>query len=335
MPAVHPNFLRVVRHPALAPRGVTKQWNLDNDGSRGVPGADVHALAAWTITEGVRDVRVAILDEGVDTVHPYLKVAERDFVDQNPTASPDRDDAHGTACAGIVASQDGDVRGLAAGVGLVAVRIAKSDDANNWIFDDFDTADAIDWCWSDANADVLSNSWGGGPPVDVITRAFERARTLGRRRKGAVVVVAAGNDQAPVDFPGNLPGILTVGASNEWDTRKTRNSEDGEYWWGSNFGDSLDLLAPGVHIITTDIQGSRGYSRGEVTGGFNGTSSATPHAAAAAALVLSANPRLSEQRVRDILTSIADKLRSDQAHNQFEGHGRLNRYAALRQARRS
>jgi subtilisin family serine protease len=335
--AAHPNFLRIVRHPAPAARNVTGQWNLDNDGRRGLPGADVHALAAWTITRGNRDVRVAVLDEGVDTQHPYLQpavVAEADFVDRNPHARPEGDDAHGTACAGIIASSSENAAGLAPDVGLVAVRIAKSDARGNWIFDDFDTADAIDWAWDDANAGVLSNSWGGGPPADVIIRAFDRARTRGRAGKGAVVVVAAGNEQTAIDFPGNLPGIMTVGASNEWDERKTRASRDGEHWWGSNFGPSMDVLAPGVHIVTTDIRGSRGYSRTLVTGRFNGTSSAAPHVAAAAALAMSVNPALTEERVRDIVNASADKLQTRSNWNRYQGHGRLNTYAALRLARR-
>ena len=185
---------------------------------------------------------MAVLDEGVDTSHPFLSpavVAERDFVDGNAHARPDGDDAHGTACAGIVVARNRDVSGLAPEASLVAARIAKSDAQGFWIFDDFQTADAIDWCWDDAKADVLSNSWGGGPPAPVITRAFERARTTGRAGRGAVVVVAAGNAQKVVDYPGNLPNVLTVGASNQWDKRKTKTSEDGENWWGSNFGTGL------------------------------------------------------------------------------------------------
>ena len=106
----------------------------------------------------------------------------------------------------------------------MAVRIAKSDGGHGWLFDDFNTADAIDWSWREAEADVLSNSWGGGPPVDVITAAFRRARKRGRGGKGSVVVVAAGNNQGPVSYPGRLPEILTVGASNQWDERKTMRS---------------------------------------------------------------------------------------------------------------
>lgn len=336
----HPNFLRVVRRPAPATGSSTYFWNLDNQetGNKGIPGADVHALAAWTITEGDSDIRVAVLDEGVDSTHPYLKdaiVDEADFVDGNSTGRPSGDDAHGTACAGIVGSRHRKYRGLAPGVSLIGVRIAKSDNQGFWIFDDFDTADAIDWSWDDARADVLSNSWGGGPPSDAITRAFERARTRGRDGKGSVVVVAAGNDQRLVDFPGNLPNVLTVGASNQWDKRKTRTSADGEYWWGSNYGPGLDVMAPGVKIPTTDIRGGRGYDSTLVTPNFNGTSSACPHVAAAAAMILSIKPGAAEAQVREAINQSADPLVSSLGWDRLTGHGRLNTYEALRIARRT
>lgn len=335
--AAHPNFLRVVHRPAPSHgTPISNQWNLDNPGDPGLIGADVHAPATWTVTRGDPDVRVAVLDEGVDSLHPHLQAviaAEADFVDDNGHARPDGDDAHGTACAGIIASQSPTATGLAPEVSLVGVRIAKGDGLGNWIFDDFDTADAIDWSWDDAQADVLSNSWGGGPPVDVMTNAFARARTQGRGGLGSVIVIAAGNAQSQVDYPGNLDDVLTVGASNEWDQRKTTTSNDGEDWWGSNFGAALDLLAPGVHIRTTDIHGSRGYAGGMFTDTFNGTSSATPHAAAAAGLMLSVNPGLTEARVREIINATADPLTAA-GWNPLTGHGRLNAYRAVRQARR-
>ncbi|CAA9328889.1 MAG: hypothetical protein AVDCRST_MAG34-138 [uncultured Nocardioidaceae bacterium] len=334
----HPNFLRLVQRPGPGTTAETDQWGLDNDGTPGVAGADVAAEAAWTISTGDPAVKVAVLDEGVDTTHRYLQAAvsaERDFVDGNPTAQPDGDDAHGTACAGIICSRGSTVRGLAPGVGLVAARIAKSDGGDGWIFDDFNTADAIDWCWREGAADVLSNSWGGGPPVDVMTAAFRRARTRGRGGKGAVVVIAAGNQQGPVSYPGTLPETLTVGASNQWDQRKTTSSKDGESWWGSNVGEGLDVMAPGVSIVTTDISGRRGYSPRQTTPSFNGTSSATPFAAAAAALVLSVRPDLTEAEVREVIVSTTDHIGTGKpGWSKFVGHGRLNAFAAMRAARR-
>lgn len=333
--AAHPNFLRAFRRPrrsnaATAP--ASEQWNLENLGQVGVAGADVRANAAWALTRGEATIRVAVLDDGVETRNAALKAAvvlERDAVKGNDHARPSRKDSHGTACAGIIASQDRNVRGLAPGVRLVGVRIvaSASDDDELWA-SDFDLADAIDWSWETAKADVLSNSWCGGPPVDVITRAIGRAAERGRNGRGAVVVFAAGNEQAPVCYPATLPTVLGVGASNQWDERKVRSSRDGEDWWGSNYGDGLDLVAPGVAIATTDIGAGARFVRD-----FNGTSAATPHVAAVAGLVLSLRPDLAEHRVRDLIRKSADRLGKGRRPSRFVGYGRLNAHAALLRAR--
>lgn len=97
-------------------------------------------------------------------------------------------------------------------------------------------------------------------------------------------------------------------------------------------------MAPGVHIATTDIAGAAGYTNGNSILTFNGTSSATPHVAAAAALVLSVAPGLKENVVRDILTAEAAKLTAAgkldprRRWNKEMGWGRLDIHAALRRA---
>ena len=323
--SVTPNFLRRFGH---TPRSTQpRAW----------AHGKIRLSAAWKITKGAKSVRVAVLDEGVDTSHPALKaavVAERDFIgDKGSSAMPDGDDAHGTACAGIILARGRTASGIAPRCSLIAARIAMDDGTGHWVFDDFATADAVDWCWRN-DAAVLSNSWGGGAPSDAISRAFGRARTQGRGGKGAVVCIAAGNDQIAIDFPGNLPGYVTVGASNPRDERKTRTSSDGETWWGSNFGATLWLLAPGVFIHTTDISGASGYEPGNFTSTFNGTSSATPHVAGAAALMLSANPELSASDVRALLASTAKPIERQPGWTKELGNGRLDVGAAVAAAKK-
>ena len=346
--AAHPNFIRLFVHTQRKPSSNTVTetdpwWHHLNDGTTGIRGADTATRAAWTIHRGNPDIRVAILDEGVDAGHPDLKaavVAEHDAVDGHDTAMPDGNDAHGTACAGIVGGRGVRYPGISA-CSLVAVRIAKGDGRGNWVFDDFATSDAIDWAWQEGKADVLSNSWGGGPPVDAITNAFERARVRGRDRKGAVIVIAAGNLDGRIGFPGSLPNVLCVGASNEWDERKSPTSRDGERNWGSCHGRELSLVAPGVHIATTDISGRAGYGPGDHYLTFNGTSSATPQVAAAAAIVLSVAPKLTEKQVREIITGEATRMNGagqldpQGGWNEEMGWGRLDIHAALRRALRS
>ncbi len=322
--SVTPNFLRRVAHTRNS--APAKAWSLSKVG---VP-------KAWEITKGHKDIKVAVLDEGVDTSHPALKpavVAQRDFIGGNgDSAMPSGDDAHGTACAGIVLSRDKTFSGIAPRCSLIAARIAMDDGTGHWVFDDFATADAIDWCWRQGAA-ILSNSWGGGAPSDAISRAFARARTQGRGGLGALVAIAAGNDETLIDFPGDLPGYVTVGASNPADERKTHDSSDGETWWGSNFGATITLLAPGVFIWTTDIGGSAGYEPGNFTKTFNGTSSATPAVAGAAALMLSANPALSAGVVRDLLTKTSKKLNGQTGWTQELGWGRLDVAKAVKAAK--
>jgi subtilisin family serine protease len=313
----HPNFIRALpRWPLSSADILEAQWAHTMLGVRD----------AWKTTMG-QNVKVAVLDEGVDTSHPSLKAAvaaERDFIGGNGnSAMPSGNDAHGTACAGIIVSRDKTCQGVAPKASLIAARIAMDDGQGHWVFDDFATADAIDWCWQ-TGADVLSNSWGGGPPVDGITRAFERARTLGRNGLGAVTAIAAGNSQAPIQYPATIPGVLAVGASNQFDERKTRTSQDGETRWGSCYGPALALLAPGVRIFTTDISGPAGYDPGDFTRTFNGTSAATPHVAAAAALVLSVASGLRAAQVREIIMQTAQKLKGQTAWTPELGHGRLN-----------
>jgi len=294
------------------------------------------ATDAWHLATGTPSIRIAILDEGVDTRHDDLADAiagSYDAVDNDEYQEPNPWDGHGTACAGLAAaiqSNDRGIRGVAGGCQVLAVRIAYSAQPNgNWVTSNSWIAKAIEWSWRNG-ADVLSNSWGGGAESNAIANAFERARTLGRAGRGCVIVIAAGNDNGPVSFPATVGNVLAVAASNEYDEPKTKTSRDGEFWWGSNFGPQVSVAAPGVHNYTTDVTGNGGYAKGpggDYFASFNGTSSATPIVAGAAALVLAANPALVEKDVREIICSSADKVGPipySNGHNERMGYGRLN-----------
>ena len=301
---------------------------------------------AWRLQRGAPSIRIAVLDEGVDTGHEDLSAAivgNYDGVDDDGFQEPRDWDAHGTACSGLAAAIHDNqlgVKGIGGGCSILAVRIAYSAFRGaNWTTRNSWIKRAIDWSWRNG-ADVLSNSWGGGAPSSAIANAFARARTQGRGGKGAIVVIAAGNANSLHDFPGNLDDVLTVSASNEFDEPKTPSSRDGETWWGSNYGPKIDVAAPGVHNYTTDNSGSKGYndtpgSDGNYVHNFNGTSSATPIVAGAVGLVLSANPDLKEDEVRDIIRNTADKVGPipyDNGRNDRMGHGRLNVLRAVKAA---
>lgn len=300
------------------------------------------AIDAWNLQIGDPAIKIAILDEGVDTNHEDLRTAivgTYDGTDNDTFQEPNPWDAHGTSCAGLAVGipNNTGIRGIGGGCSLLAIRIAYSSSpapGTPWTTTNSVIARSIDWAWQN-DASVLSNSWGGGSPSTAIINAFERARIQGRGGKGCVIVIAASNNSGPVEFPGTLPNVLTVSASNEFDQFKTKTSSDGETWWGSCFGPEVDVAAPGVHNMTTDISGTSGYSTTNYFATFNGTSSSTPIVAGAVGLVLSANKNLTELEVRNIIKETADKVGSlpyvNGRNDQF-GNGRLNVLKAVQKA---
>lgn len=328
----HPNFIRSLK-PLFSPNDplFNKQWALKNDGQTGgVSGNDINVTVAWTYTKGSDKITIAIIDEGVDYFHEDLNVSGKlvtgyDAVTATDNPNPENDDAHGTACAGIAAGAGNNstgIAGVAPGCKILGIRIAKTV-GRNWLTDDVKIADGIEQAYK-RGADVLSNSWAAGSVSMHITQAIRDAKKFGRNGKGCVICFAAGNDNGRVSYPGNLPEVITVAACNEFGERKALNSKDGETWWGSNYGPEIDVCAPGVHITTTDITGSKGYNKNDnYTDSFNGTSAATPHVAGVAALVLSVNPNLTVKEVETILRNATDDLGTP-GFNQYTGFGRIN-----------
>src|SRR5688572_14494107 len=318
-----PNFLAEVRKRAVNDPQFGQQWHLDNTGQpNGSAGEDVRALAAWAKVDGGKPaVVIAIIDDGIDLNHPDLKTNiwtnpsrtardrhGRDFVDDLDPYNPnpkvfnapfddtDTNDIHGTPCAGIAAAVGNNrkgVSGMAWNCRLMAVKIL----AGPALAPNDRIGDAIRY--ASQHADILSCSWGVARHPD-IESAIEFAVTRGRNGRGAPIFVATGNDNDPrIGFPSSDERAIAIGACND---RGVRSSY-------SNFGNGIDLVAPSDDesrqgITTTDVSlRGKGYSTGAYTDSFSGTSAATPLAAGAGALVLSAHSALRWDEVRDILTS--------------------------------
>jgi hypothetical protein len=108
---------------------------------------------------------------------------------------------------------------------------------------------------------VISCSWAGGWPNPALTNIIDSVATYGRNGLGCVVVFSSGNDNYPVlPYPSYLPNVIAVGAVSPCGERKSKTSCDTETSWGSNYGQELSVVAPGVLIPATDRQGSIGYN---------------------------------------------------------------------------
>ncbi|MEM7261942.1 MAG: S8 family serine peptidase, partial [Planctomycetota bacterium] len=333
---VEPNFItKLERLSAPNDPLFNTQWAHENTGQTGgTVGADMKSVSAWDVTTGSSSIVIAIIDEGVDMDHEDLAasiVGGHDSTDQpwpegvEGNALPDN--GHGTSCAGIAAAIGNNgigIAGVSQNAGILAVRIGYAD---HWTEDAW-IIDAITWS-TDNGADVLSNSWGGGAPSSAEQNAMQYAKTTGRGGLGCPILFASGNDNALVDYPGKYPETMAIGASSPCDERKNPASCDGETWWGSNYGPELTLVTPGVLIQATDIMGADGYASGNYVADFNGTSSACPQAAGAAALLLSVLPGLTADEVQTYLEQSCDDEvgppgEDTPGWDQYMGHGRLN-----------
>ncbi len=299
----------------------------------GTSGADIKIEQAWTITQGRPEIHIAVVDEGVDLTHPDLSpnlLTGFDATGNGTAGGPLTGEFHGTACAGIIAAVKDNsigIAGVAPNCKILPVHASfGSGQTDQWL------ADGLEWSWqpSFGNADVISNSWGGGSPSSSITNAINSAVTQGRGGLGSVVLFSSGNDgNFIVSYPANLSNVIAVGATSINDSRESY----------SNYGIALDVVAPGGNnnVFTTDIVGPAGYSTSDYASNFDGTSAACPHAAGVAALILSVNRCLTGIQVKRILELSCDKPgglcynpgQPNGSWNNQMGYGRINAYRAV------
>ncbi|HEY1042819.1 MAG TPA: S8 family serine peptidase [Telluria sp.] len=287
---------------------------------------------AWDLSTGA-SVVVCVLDEGVDLGHPDLQFSGQgiNLGSMSGTGAPTGN--HGTACAGIVAASFNNGLGVAGVAGSALIQPVAF---QNWT--DVEVAAGINWATANG-AQVISMSFGWNAwSHAIIDPAIAAAHAA-----NVVQCVATHNHNGAITYPATNPLVMAIGASDEIDNRKSPSSPDGE-GWGSNFGPAISVVAPGVHIPTTDRRGADGYNTTPGTGGdfmltFNGTSSATPHVAGQAALIRSFYPTLSNDQVRSLIERTAQKVGTvayaetagypSGSWNQEMGYGRINVLRAL------
>lgn len=313
----------------------SSQWGLKNTGQNGgIPGIDINVEQAWELSTG-EGIKIAVLDNGVQMNHPDLQdniLQGFDATGNGSNGNFTGSDSHGTCCSGIISAVDNNIgiKGIAYNAQLIPIRIFI-----NKIFKDEDIIRGFQLAF-DANVDVISCSWRyEGSAAPTLNKIINAIVTYGRNGLGCPILFASGNyDESFVRYPAALPSTIAVGAISPCGERKNGVSCDGEDW-GSNYGRALDVVAPGVLIPTTTI-GS------EYTLYFNGTSSACPHAAGVMALILSANPCLTQLEARALLCNSCDTIGnynySIEAGKYFGlwndqmGYGLINAYKAVSSA---
>ena len=290
----------------------TYQWGLNNTGQNGGKGdADIDAPEAWGITTGTNKVMIAVIDTGVDYLHEDLDDGrvrtdiDKDYVNDDNNAIDDN--GHGTHVSGIIAAETNNDTGVAGVMWQAQILPLKVCDSKGSCASD-DVSSAIRYA-ADQGARVINMSLGSGHCSETMAEAVNYAYF----DKGVTIVAAAGNNGGSIGYPARFAPVVAVGATDDSDHRASFSS----------FGDDLDVMAPGVDILSTVPH--NGYDF------LSGTSMASPHVAGVVGLLLSQRPQLTNSQIREILHESADDL-GDKGRDDYYGYGRVNAYKALQTA---
>ena len=344
--ALEPLQRRYARHPAIE----AVEMNRLNRPCAEIPPNDpnyseqwnlflMNMPQAWRIEQGNPEVTVAVVDSGIDTRHPEFRsqlwqnvgeipgngidddvngyvddINGWDFSDA-PTLSGNgdwkvRDNefedeiGHGTHVSGIIAAEANNgigITGIAWRCRLMPLRANFKYGSGGYLQND-DVAAAIVYA-ADNGARVINMSWGDTVNAFIIEDAVAYAYA-----RGCVLVAAAGNEGAVGSwYPAGLKNVISVAGLGR----------ERQLYSESNFGATIDIVAPGDEILSTDLNG--GYQN------RSGTSVAAAHVSGVAALVLSANPDYSNTEIRETLNTTAGQL----FISSVVGAGSLDAHAAL------
>ena len=274
----------------------TQQWDMTK----------IRTGDAWQKSTGA-GVTVAVIDTGVDASHPDLAgkvLSGYDYITKTAGTSTDPN-GHGTHVSGTIAALTGNgvgVSSVAPDTKILPIRVLGADGSGYMS----DAASGIIYA-ADHGANVINMSLGSSSQVAAVTNAVTYARS-----KGVVVVAAAGNSRSsgsPTSYPAADTGVIAVAATDSTDTVASY----------SNQGSYVDVAAPGSNILSTT---GGGYAA------WNGTSMASPHVAAVAALLKSYNSTLTPDQIEKAMETSAIDLGAKGKDSDY-GYGRIDAAAAL------
>ncbi|GFN30358.1 S8 family peptidase [Paenibacillus xylaniclasticus] len=277
------------------------QWNLPT----------IETEKGWKVGKGSDSVIVAVLDTGVQGDHPDLQgrlVKGTNIVTEDE--APEDDVGHGTHVSGIIAASVNNGEGVA-GLSwynkIMPVKVLDSSGAGST----YSVAQGVIWA-TDHGAKVINMSLGNYAQADFLHDAIKYAFD-----HDVVLVAASGNDNTErPGYPAAYPEVFAVGATD-------KNSKRATF---SNYGDYIDVAAPGDAIAST-------YP-GNQYAALSGTSMASPHVAALAALIRSINPELKNTEVMDIMRQTALDL-GTKGKDKYYGYGQIDVKKALHAAEQS
>ncbi|WP_442603730.1 S8 family peptidase [Paenibacillus sp. KN14-4R] len=277
------------------------QWNLKQIGSE----------AGWQANRGANSVIVAIVDTGADLTHPDLAdhlIKGYNLVD--PTTTPNDDVGHGTHVSGVIGALVNNRLGVAGMMWndtLMPIKALDQTGAGST----YTVAQGIIWA-VDHGAKVINMSLGNYTSSEFLHDAIKYAYD-----RDVVLVAASGNDNTDrPSYPAYYSEVFAVAATDA-------NRDRAPF---SNYGDYVDVAAPGVSIAST-------YPPHQYAA-LSGTSMACPHVTALAAMIRSINPNLRNTEVMDIIRNTAQDLGAAGKDPQY-GSGLINVANAVRAAQMS
>ncbi|MDR5654446.1 S8 family serine peptidase [Ruixingdingia sedimenti] len=295
------------------------QWHLRNTAAGQL---DLNLTRVWDDYTGA-GVFVAVGDDGVDRTHEdlagnYSTARDWDFADGDTDASPAlAADMHGTAVAGIIGANDNAVGGVgvAFGANIFGFRLnfnsgTNDDFLNNMIASTSYAsgtagggsyqADVVNMSYGTSGTSVFFDSVYNQALMAQVNAAFNAGVVSGRGGLGTIYVASAGNGRVQ-----NLDSAATSWKANPVTIEVAAVLRDGFVSSYSAHGANVLVSAFGSpipgEIVTTDRTGSAGYSSGNYTSSFNGTSAAAPQISGVVAVMLEANSGLGWRDVQSIL----------------------------------
>ena len=304
------------------------QWNLTSANVQG----------AWNLGYSGTGVTIGLVDDGVQANHPDLRVSTSDsynFVGNHSDPSPTLPDQnHGTAVAGVAAGIGNNgtgVIGPAYNASVAGLKVGFDGSGTSQQFVDATLYHSSSADPAQNTIKIKNHSYGiPSPYIDNAETLAESAALNQSAAAGTIHVLAAGNDGGDA----NWKRLQATG--NAIVVSATANDGISAYY--SNIGANITVTAPSSggtqNITTTDRTGSDGYSEGDSTSSFGGTSAAAPLVAGIMAMGVEANPTMDVRTAKHLLAMTSTKVDTDNVYwsqnasgvnfNPFYGFGMID-----------